>query len=560
MIVIALSWIILLIFFIPSGIAVKSILNLKSSGNYIPIYFGLFFQCLFLSICSFFIKIGLAIFILNSILILGICVWRFKDIKESLRDINADIKALSIISKLSLVFIFIYSIFKCAQSPFIIDNESYYIQTIKWVNEYGYVRGLGNLHIFLGQTSPFHVLQAGFNFNFLTDRINDLNGLILLISSTYFIIEFEKIQKEKNEIHWIGLIPFLNILFFQFINAPSPDLSIILVCQIVFYYFLEKENTNENFKIISLLFLFVLFIKITIAPFVLLVIYLVFKNRIRLYFFGICISIIGIIFILKNIIITAYPLYPFDIFSLDVDWKIPKNLLEFITTITIKAGYFKSNFIANMSMTEKLNSWIHLGGVNRIFNFGIIFLFVIGLFVKNKNNQTKYKFLYIVLAIHFILLLFTSPQFRFFLPEFVFFFVISSSVLFRYFKINFKTTQYIVLASVMIPVFILEFVDYKDFTSNKMHQQKELHSWNQILLPEKNTKYVDLKYEKIINGNLIYNSPIENFFFYGTANGNLPCVNKVQIKFIEKKYHYTPQMRTSYLGDGFYSKKTDLDD
>lgn len=557
MILIALSWIVLLFFFIPTGIAAKSVFNLQSAGNYVPIFLGIFIQCVGLSIVSFFLNIGLVVFITNTIILLGIVVWKSNEIKESLSEIKADLLALTTPSKLILFFIFLFSLFKCAQSPFIIDNESYYLQTIKWINEYGYVKGLGNLHIFFAQTSPFHVLQAGFNFNFLTDRINDINGLILFISSCYFLIEFEKIQKERNEIHWIGLIPVLDVLFFQFINAPSPDLTVILICLIIFYYFLEKEDSKENFKIISMLFLFTLFVKITIAPFALLVFYLIYQNRNRIYFFGIFGSLIGIVFILKNAIITGYPLYPFEIMPLNVDWKIPQSLLEFIATSTKMAGYFKTDFIENPTMLQKLNSWIHLGGINRIFNFGILLLFVFGLFIQFKKNPIRYKIMYAVLVLHFILLLLTSPQFRFFLPEFVFLFALVSSRILEFFKIKFKTSQYLVLAAVIIPVFAVGFIDFKKFTQNKLHQQKELHSWNQILIPEKNSKYAEIPFEKIKDGNLIYYSPIENFFFFGTANGDLPCVNKVQIDYFKKKYHIKPQLRTNKLSDGFYSQKTE---
>lgn len=31
---------------------------------------------------------------------------------------------------------------QCASAPYVIDNESYYIQNIKWLNEYGMVKGL----------------------------------------------------------------------------------------------------------------------------------------------------------------------------------------------------------------------------------------------------------------------------------------------------------------------------------------------------------------------------------------------------------------------------------
>lgn len=560
MIVIALSWFVLLLFFIPSGIALKSLLNLKSTGNYIPIFLGIFIQCLGLSICAFFFKIGIELFITNFLLLIGLSIWKSKEIKENLKGIKADLKNLSGISKLCVVSIFIFSLFKCSQFPFIIDNESYYIQTIKWLNEYGYVKGLGNLHIYFGQTSSFHVLQAGFNFNFLTDRSNDINGFLLNLSSIYFITEFEKRNKINKEIHWIGLVLVFNILFFQFINAPSPDLSIVLISQILFYYFLDKEDSLDNFKIITLLFLFLILVKITIAPFVLIIIYLAYHNKKRILFLLFSGAVVAAVLILKNTIITGYPLYPLNVFPFNTDWKIPQELLEFISYITQKAGYFKNSALHNPTLLQKLDSWLHLDGINRIFNVGMLFLFGIGIFTKKIQTQIRYKILYIIFLIHFIILLLTSPQFRFFLPEFVFFSVLILNSIFSHFKTSIKFIQYAVLISIVLPMILIEFIDYKNFTENKLHQQTGKFNWHQILLPSENSKYANLEFEKINIGNLNYYSPKENFFFYGTANGELPCVNKVQIDYLKKKYNFIPQLRNSNLGDGFYSKSTIKDE
>jgi len=558
MIIIAFTWLILLIFFIPTGIAVKSLLKINTDDVYIPIFLGIFIQCIGLSICSFFFKIGLVVFIFNFFIIIGLSIWKLREIKDSLKEIFNNLKSLSTTSKFTLLTIFIFSLFKCSQYPFIIDNESYYIQTIKWINEYGYVKGLGNLHIYFGQTSPFHVLQAGFNFNFLTDRSNDLNGFILNLSLIYFITEFEKKYTINGKIHWIGFAIVFNILFFQFINSPTPDLSIILFSQILFYYFLDKEDSQSNFKITTLLLLYLIFIKITVAPFALIILYLIHNNKKRFYFFFILSIIITTILILKNLIITGYPIYPFDLLPLKSDWTIPQKLLKFVVNITEKAGYFKTSFIRNPSISEKLNSWIHLNGINRIFNIGILILFALGLLVKKNQTHLKYKILYCILACHFIILLLTSPQYRFFLPEFVFLFVLILSTIFNYFKINFKTIQYSILILILISFVLAETVDYPNYIKNKLHQQKERNNWNQILFPKENSKFSDLKFSKIKEGNLIYNSPKENFFFYGTANGELPCVNQVQINYLKKKYHFKPQLRTSNLADGFYSKKDSL--
>jgi hypothetical protein len=278
------------------------------------------------------------------------------------------------------------------------------------------------------------------------------------------------------------------------------------------------------------------------------------KEKRRIFFFvGFSVLILGVL-LLKNIIITGYPFFPLHFLSIDVDWRIPEKILVFISDPIRNSGYFKGDFVKNPSFFVKLTSWLNLGGINRVFNYGMLLLFIVALFTKEFRFTIKYKLLYFVLLIHFVLLLLTSPQFRFFLPEFLFLFVLVLRFLISYFKINFKSIQFALFILSLLPLIILEFVDFKYFTQNKFHQTKEHFQWSQILIPEKNSKFADIKYEKIKDGNLEYNSPKDNFFFYGTGNGVLPCVNKIQINYFKKHYFILPQQRTSDLKDGFYSE------
>ena len=81
----------------------------------------------------------------------------------------------------------------------------------------------------------------------------------------------------------------------------------------------------------------------------------------------------------------------------------------------------------------------------------------------------------------------------------------------------------------------------------------EFNSKN-LLIPEKNSKN-NTEYSKENMGGFEFYSPINNPFFWGTGNGNLPCVNKNQINYIREYYKYTPQLRTNKLKDGFKSLK-----
>ena len=84
----------------------------------------------------------------------------------------------------------------------------------------------------------------------------------------------------------------------------------------------------------------------------------------------------------------------------------------------------------------------------------------------------------------------------------------------------------------------------------KEPSKSTLFNYSQIVQPESNSKYNTVNFQEIEIGNLKINSPsLPNL--YETADGNLPCVNQKLLDF----YSFYPQLRTSSMEDGFYSKK-----
>lgn len=555
MILIALSWIVLFYFFLIYGIAVENFLRLNSNQITFTILFGMVFQTVLLTICAFFTAVDIAVFIGNLAIAAILTIKYRKEITTKIGTFLSDFKTLSDYLKITVLLILISTLLKSAQFPFILDNESYYIQTIKWLNEYGFVKGIANLNIAFGQTSGWHILQSGFNFNFITDRFNDINGFLFVVCSYYFIAEFDKNWKQNQQFHWIGFVLLFNLLSYQFINSPSPDLPLFLIAQILFYLFLKIAKTIENQKIIIILFIYLIYLKITIAPLCLLLLYQFYQEKKIRLFLLITIIIFNVLWIAKNTILTGYPLFSVIYFHYSCDWMVPEIVVNAFNHSIQNHEFSLISNLKNLSNFEKLSIWIQLDGINRIFNIGILLLFFVAPFTKNIRSIFEYKVLYLLLLIHFIVVVLTSPQFRFFLVEFIFLTALVFSDILNKLKINYQLVKGIVLISAALPVISIYFIDLKSLTKNKYNQEFEKISLSQILIPEKNSKFSEIEFEKIRDGNLDYNSPKENFFFFGTANGELPCVNKVQIEYLKKKYHFKPQLRTSNLADGFYSKQ-----
>lgn len=549
MIIILAYWLFLLSLFLPAGILVNKLLRIKTSSASLLIILGMFFMTVGFTVTAFVFPLGVApLLFITLISLISAIAWH-KDFTNAFKSIGNNFSKLPKFYKLLFAFLFTAILLRSAQSPFVIDNESYYIQTIKWLNEYGFVKGLGNLHIFFSQTSSWHVLQAGLNFNFITSRLNDINGFLFVVCLFYYLTEGYKELQSHNK-SWLLLVPVFSGLLLFFTDAPSPDMPLLLLSPILLWLFTTKDD-ESHYRLAVLLFFFMAFIKITIVPLGLIFIIYAHKKPGRIYFFSLISISIGLLWIIKNIIISGYPLYPFTFLKTGYDWAIPSEIINHFNTIGVKDVYGVYNAT---SFTSKLSSWFFLKGLSGIFNKLIVLLFIIVPFFKIIRSNIKYKIVYITLLVHFIILLFTSPQFRFFLPEIFFFTALLLSELLTTFKER-QYTLYKISLSVACVAVVFSFIalDTTSLTDNKHHQSARQIKLSQLYLPEENSKYPDMDFNKLTIGNMEYYSPKYNFFLYGTANGPLPCVNERQLHYISSKTGYIPQLRDKTLSDGFYS-------
>ncbi|HEX9825239.1 MAG TPA: hypothetical protein VGA80_01475 [Flavobacteriaceae bacterium] len=554
MALIFLNWI--YIFFTAKnfGIFFTKILNIQNCNVVILQVLGLFFYATITSIFAFFIRINIEYYII--ILILNIFLaFKFKSrIKNELYSIVKSFNSFKTSYKLLYLFLFLIVLAQSATKPYLLDNESYYIQTIKWINEYGFVKGLANLHLFLGQNSTWHTLQAGFNFSFISNYFNDINGFLFVIMGFLFI---EKLNEKHIQEYSLGLVLVFNLFFMQFINAPSPDLIIFLITPYICYLFIInfKKISINDFKIILSLVLFLCLVKVTMLVLALLVVFLFLKNyhvlKVCMFqYIILCTAVFGL-FLSKNFIISGHLFYPTHIFDiLNVDWKLPKELLQLYKTGTYQAGMDNTD-VSHLSFFGKVKYWLQIPKLHGLFNkiyLLLIFIFPFFFAIKNKYKASLLV-IYILAILQFFIVWLNSPQYRFY---FVFIIILSIQIFTMLFKTH-KIGTYLIYASVLlsaIPVFIT--IDLNAFTKNDFAMELNTFKFKNIVIPEENTK-TETKFTKQNIDGFEFYSPSENVFFWATGNGDLPCVNKKQMEYIKYYYKYVPQMRTNNLKDGIKS-------
>lgn len=88
-------------------------------------------------------------------------------------------------SRLFLGFVLVILWSYCTSRGYIhYDSDLYHAQSIRWIEEYGIVKGLGNIHVRFAYNSSFFALSALYSMKFmLKQSLHTVNGFIALILS-----------------------------------------------------------------------------------------------------------------------------------------------------------------------------------------------------------------------------------------------------------------------------------------------------------------------------------------------------------------------------------------
>lgn len=534
------------------GILFKKIAKLNSICFITTIFLGTFLVTILASFWALFGRIHIEFHLFILLLIIFNYIKFRADIFAICIEFYSQLQLISKPLKYFLVTLLFFIVLKSATSSNYIDNETYYIQSIKWLNEYGFVKGLANLHIFLGQMSGWHITQSALNLSFLTINFNDCNGFLLLITNVYAVLKLNQLNNQKSNLV-IALLPLVNLFFFQFISAPSPDLAVYIFSLFLFHIFTKnyKDQKINQFNLIVIFSLFIVYIKITAIPLLLLPLCL-FVSNYKLLISKIRFSLVYSVLILflliaKNTILTGLPLFPTNCFAhlVHVDYSIPPEVLKFwFNPAKLYESTVTSFEFLNMSGLKIFTKWLLYSKIDSVFNTLIFSIILVSPLFLYKNKKSNW-IIYFTMLIQFVLLFLSSPQYRFILNFVVFFglFFISHFVKKKkIISLLFITS----LFPISFFVFITLFADLNEINS------KNRISFDILLYPsESSLTENNNNINKV--GNLHYYSPANKAYIWITGNGKLPAVNKKQIDYFIRKIGCVPQKRTLNIKDGFFT-------
>lgn len=560
MLLILLSWIYITFTCFNLGVIIDKILKLNIKDFAITVISGLFAITLFTSIWAIFFRVNwefhLALLFVN----IANLIFSKDRLLETSKQFLQEVRLLDLSFKILLGIVAILIISQCSSLPYIIDNETYYIQSIKWLNEYGFVKGLANLHPFLAQMSGWHIAQSAFTFSFLNIPFNDLSGFCLLVGNVFSITKLNAYFKNKNRLYLtVGLLPVANVFLFQFINAPSPDLPVYIITLIIIFIFIEnfKNASASIFKVLALLAVFSFYIKPTSVLLLLFpLIYFIIHIRVLRYeilyvvSFG---SLIILTFIIKNCLTSGYPLFPFTGFAINTDYTLPTELANFYVDLTRRyAFHLSSPEFSDISEWQLFFHWLMLPGLHGIFNkISIALLIVAPIFIYRFYNKKSVWIVYAAMCLQMICLYATSPQYRFFFNFILVFGFLFAALVFNHKRLIFPL---LFLSTMLTAVTIFIPVNLSPLSKNKLMVENSTLSLSNVIFPAENSK-TENKYIQEQQGSLIYYSQDNSSIFWITGNAPLPAVSREQLEYIKERYGYIPQLRGKSLNDGFYSKR-----
>lgn len=231
------------------------------------------------------------------------------------------------------------------------DTGGYHWSLIKWISEYGLVKGLGLLMDRYGLTSSWFAIHALFNYGDLQGRVASvINGYLLLLTITHMIFCLSPKKCGKDSYHlvdgytFLGYLIVLPLMFrWGMLVSPSPDVPIMILGVLVGSIYLNNRISKKTASWLGLLFAaFGIGIKLSVLPLLALAAsYCIFHNKLRSIGVVMLIVATGILPMLYgNLIVTGLPLFPSQILLFDLPWQIDLSSATYVKKVVFDSAFY----------------------------------------------------------------------------------------------------------------------------------------------------------------------------------------------------------------------------
>ncbi|GAP15967.1 hypothetical protein LARV_03762 [Longilinea arvoryzae] len=275
---------------------------------------------------------------------IGLALAMRKHLARQIRAVHPDRSAGGILAGVLFAAIALVTLTKTIGLPANYDTGLYHAQTIRWIETYAVVPGLGNLETRLAFDSLWFLPEALFSFSFAgSGSLHVLNGGLFLLVNAWLIAKTARLLRGDISLSNLAapvLIFFSRRLFSLELSSPGNDLPAALLTWVVFLVATEKIEAGRSREIdasLALLWLLAAFtttIKLSSAPVVLVPLHFSLLSSSRPAWKRSMWPLAGAAFVFipwlaRNVILSGYLVYPaagLDLFNFD--WQVPARYVR----------------------------------------------------------------------------------------------------------------------------------------------------------------------------------------------------------------------------------------
>lgn len=413
----------------------------KSETDFGPghvLFAGILGTTIYAQIFSLFYRVNQEANIVLCIVALGYALWQRTYIKERVSSWNNTYAFMGkwrlVLYALTGMAVIAFSLSSAGPAK-LIDTDWYHAQTIRWIEEYGCVKGVANLFYALGFNNAQHYFDALFSMEWILGQslrgTGGFFGLVIFIHGLLRVCQWKQHSRHIADMLAVWEVAYSIIVTAFFADPYVDTLPNILVLFIMTEWIALLEEKKEDttwFGFYCLLAVFATVCKTSVAMIVLLTaypVYLLVKQKkawqILVYLgIGFCIALP---FLITNVITTGYPVYLLSALDLfDVPWKIDPAVLQYSVDNMVAFARMPA-----ASMEEALNSglawvpgWFAAESISHQILYIAIVIFVvydlIHVMIKAiKKENVDFWMLYPRICVYLGLIywFFTIPQVKY---------------------------------------------------------------------------------------------------------------------------------------------------
>lgn len=387
---------------------------------------------------SLFAGVGLLANVVLCVFCVGI-LWRER---EDLKDLflsywpgkSVDLRKLICSKALLMLGLFLLFAYGTSRGMIHYDTSLYHAQSIRWIEEYGVVKGLGNLHCRLAYNSAAFALSALYSMAFLGGgSFHCCAGFLAFLLAVICLKTGRSIRLRRlrsSDFARVMCVYYLVNIFDEMVSPASDYFMVLLAFYIVIRWLdlLEcGEQTILPYALLCVLGVFLLTVKLSAALILLLVIYPAYLLLREKRWKETCVYLgLGIVtavpYLIRNVVISGWLVYPFtriDLFS--VVWKIPKGLADYdAKEIQVYGRGYTDVSRYEASVREWLPGWFQgLAGSDRLFVIAavvsvfLLLLYAVGMVFRWWRRRWELLPVQGTMAASFLFWLCTSPLMRY---------------------------------------------------------------------------------------------------------------------------------------------------